>query len=238
MLNKLTKISPIAGSLLVFCGVLKLIFYYSYFNIKIIEYLEFQEIITSFLGDINILIIFGFTMLLISFLFLNFIEKKIKLPIDEIIEKTYIFLYPRRFRYSFFFFSILLFQILIVKLKIIDLNYVVIYFMAFCTIQTLTYLFFHKENEKVEIPTFYGTLIISISICFSLYLFSRHDIDKTIKNDNNVIVFSDIGTFNCNNVTKNIFIGKTNKFVFVFIDSNKSSVVIPEEKINRIDINS
>ena len=35
-----------------------MIFYFSFFGIKIIEFLSFSEIVTSFLDDLNVLIIF------------------------------------------------------------------------------------------------------------------------------------------------------------------------------------
>lgn len=234
MLEKIIKITPLTGALLVFCGVLKLIFYYSYFNVHIIDYLEFQEIITSFFGDINIIIIFGMTMLLISFLTLNFISKKTNLHFDDFVEKLYELLYPRRFRYSIAFFIAIIVLLLLTSFEVCKFNYFIIYLLTFCTIQMLTYLFITKENGgSIDISGFYGILILGITLTFSIYLFAKRDIQQTNSIPLETTLELEDGKIICNKETKNLYIGKTSKYVFVRIDSLNSTFAISTDKITK-----
>ena len=83
MLDRLIKISSLAGAMLIFFGVLKLIIFYSNFNITIIDFLTFSEIITSFLDDINILLIFAVIMTLVSVLTLDYFHRQTKSDLDQ-----------------------------------------------------------------------------------------------------------------------------------------------------------
>src|SRR5688572_22936951 len=61
--NRTIQYLPYVGSFIIFLGVTRLIFYYSSFGINIVSFLEFSEIITSFLDIIviaSIFIIFSF----------------------------------------------------------------------------------------------------------------------------------------------------------------------------------
>ena len=234
MLDRIIKLTPLAGALLIFSGVLKLIFYYSHFNIRIIDYLEFQEIITSFFGDINIIIVFGMIMTLITFITLNLLGKKTKLPLDEVFEKILVVLYPKRFKFFFgFFFAFIIISSLI-YFKVIGYNYFVIYLLIFFCIQMLTYLFLHKEESgEVDIPNFYGLLILGVSLSTSLYLLARHDIQEVENSNSNTTIILDNGSIDLNAQTKNLYIGKTNKFVFIKIDSLNSTTVLPVEQVKQ-----
>jgi hypothetical protein len=59
--EKLRGIFPYAGPVLIFIGVVRLHLYYSSFNISIVDFLDFSEILTAFLDD---LILLGFYALL------------------------------------------------------------------------------------------------------------------------------------------------------------------------------
>lgn len=234
MIDKIIKMTPIAGALLIFSGVLKLIFFYSHFNIHIINYLEFQEIITSFLGDINIIIVLGMIMTLITFISLNFLGKKTKLPLDVLFDNLLVFLYPKRFIIFFVFLIGIIITLCLIHFKIVGYNYFVIYLLTFFSIQSLTYLFLHKEvSGNVEIPNFYGILLLGVALSVSLYLFAQHDIQEVEKS--NVTIILDKGPIDLNAQTKNLYIGKTSKFVFVKMDSLNSTIVIPIEQIKQYE---
>lgn len=234
MLDRIIKLTPLAGALLVFSGVLKLIFYYSYFNIRIIDYLEFQEIITSFFGDINIIIVFGMIMTLITFITINFLGTKAKFSVDELFENMLIFLYPKRFIFFFGFFAAFTITLSFIHFKIIGYNYFVIYLLVFFCIQMLTYLFLHKEESgKVDIPNFYVVLILGISLSTSLYLLARHDIQEVENINSSTTIILDDGSIDLNSQTKNLYIGKTSKFVFIKMDSLNSTIILPVEKVKQ-----
>lgn len=50
------KLLPYLGSFIIFLGITRLIFYYECFGVHITSYLEFSEIITSFLDIIVIVV--------------------------------------------------------------------------------------------------------------------------------------------------------------------------------------
>ncbi len=234
MLDRIIKVTPLAGALLIFSGVLKLIFFYSHFNIRIIDYLEFQEIITSFLGDINVIIVFGILMTLITFITLNFFGKKTKLPLDDLIENFLVLVYPKRFIFFFGFLASIIITIYLIHFKIIGYNYFAIYLLTFFCIQSLTYLFLHKEESgNVDISNFNGILLLGVTLSVSLYLFAQHDIQE-VEKSNSTIIF-DKGQIDFNAQTKNLYIGKTSKFVFIKMDSLNSSIVIPIERVKQYE---
>ncbi len=234
MLEKIVKLTPIAGSLLIFSGVLKQIFFYWHFNVRIIDYLEFQEIVTSFLGDLNIIIVFGFIMTLITLVALNFLGKKTQLNIDELFERLLISIYPRRFKYFLGFLLAIFVTISLIYFEKIGYNYFVIYLIIFFSLQMLTYLFLHKsENGKVNIPNFYGLLLLGSSLTISLYLFAKHDIQTVENNTTETTILIEDDVINLNSKSKDLYLGKTNKFVFIKIDSLNSTIVIPVDKIKQ-----
>jgi len=62
-LKRLVAISPLIGSFLVFMGFFKLYYFYGHWDINIISYLDFSEIILSFLNDLNVLVFFTLLLL-------------------------------------------------------------------------------------------------------------------------------------------------------------------------------
>jgi hypothetical protein len=236
MIEKIVKTAPVIGALLVFCGVLKLIFYYSYFNVQIINYLEFQEIITSFFYDINILMVFGMTMILITFFTFNTLSTKTQLHIDFLAENLLYFLYAHRFKYLFSFLTVFLILYGLIYFDIIQHNYFVIYILTFLVIQMLTYLFLSKDLDgEVDIPKVYRVLIITISLSFSIFLLAQKDIQETINNTTESRIKTTEETIICNKETGNLYIGKTSKYGFIRIKKSNSTVVIPNEQITKYE---
>ncbi len=236
MIDKIVKIAPLTGALLIFCGVLKLIFYYSYFNISIINYLEFQEIITSFFEDINIIILFGMTMLLITFFTLNTLSNKANVQLDDFAKKMMDFLYPHRIKYFIFFMAVFLILNGLIYFDLIGYNYFVIYILIFVTVQMLTYLFLSKDEDgEADIPNLYGMLIITISLSFSIFLLAQKDIQETISKPTESRIETADGTIICNKETGNLYIGKTSKYGFFRIKNSNSIVIIPIEQITKFE---
>lgn len=234
MIDKIIKLTPLAGALLIFLGVLKLIFYYSYFDIQIINYLEFQEIITSFLGDINIIIIFGITMTLITLFALNMLSRSTKTHVDDILEKILHFISLHKLKYFLLFLVIILIISTLLYLKEIKYNYFLIYLLTYCTAQMLTFLFLSKEKDgEIDISNFYVILIVGISLSMSIFLFAQKEIQESVYNKNEVIIKTTNDTIQCNNKSRNVFIGKTSKYVFIKIKN--ATVVIPSEEILRYE---
>ncbi|WP_420553280.1 hypothetical protein [Tenacibaculum aiptasiae] len=241
MLDKIVKSTPIIGGLLVFCGVLKLIFYYSYFNIEIINYLEFQEIITSFFYDINIIVVFILTMLFVSVATLDLFTKKVKsntdnINVDVIEEKMIDTMYSFRFQYFFIFLSIFLILSLLLYLNKISFNYFVIYSLVFCFINILSLLFVSKSIDKeIYMPNFYGFIIVFLSLTLSIFLFAKKNIQNTISNKIETRIETTKGVIICNKKTGNLYIGKTNKYEFIKLKKSNTIIVLPNKEISKYE---
>ena len=66
--EKIKKIIPFLGSIIITCGYIKLNIYYRHFNIKISEYLEISEVLTLFLNDVIFYSLIVFIIFFFSFL--------------------------------------------------------------------------------------------------------------------------------------------------------------------------
>lgn len=67
----LTQFIPYIGSILIFLGVLRLTYFYNSFGVSIINYLEFSEILSSFLGAIIFSIVLFLFLSIQNFLIKN-----------------------------------------------------------------------------------------------------------------------------------------------------------------------
>lgn len=236
MLDRLIKISSLSGAFLIFCGVLKLIIYYSAFSINIIDFLSLSEIVTSFLDDINILLIYGITMLIVSVTTVNLLHKKTNVKVDEVVMIILKQAHKFKYRYILFFMGIIFILWILIYYRILDFNYIAIYIMIFCVIQSLTFLVMEKdENDDIDIPSFSLVFSLVITITISVFLLAKHDIQFALKNEHSVTVTTDKLTIDCNKVTSNIYLGKTDGFAFIKIDSSKSCIVIPVSEITKFD---
>ncbi|KAB1065086.1 hypothetical protein [Salibacter halophilus] len=238
MIEKLVKASPLAGAILVFFGILKLIFYYSFFNIQIINYLEFQEIITLFLEDIHLIIMYFIVLFFITKSSINFISKKYDGKSKDALQEIMLFTYKYKIGYIIFFSILFVILLSLIILDISDYNYPIIYLLLFSVIQITTYFFLSKnENNEINISNFDAIIIFIVTITFSIYLFAQKDIQETIRNKSEYTIHTTEDIIYCNKKNGNIFIGKTNKYIFVKNNNSNSIVVIPSSRINRLEFN-
>lgn len=236
MLDKLIKISSISSAFLIFCGVLKLIIYYLEFNIDIIEFLHFQEIITSFLDDINILLIFFIIMLIVTFTITSVATKKHKIQVEDFYEEMLINSYPYKYKSAMFFACIICLLFILIYFNFTGYNYFVIYIIVFSTIQFFSFLIMNKnESNEVYFPNFHFGVSIMLTILTATYLLAKHDIEKTINSCNNVKIFTSNSIIECNKKTKNIYLGKTDSYVFIKVNNSNTSTVIPNSQITKFE---
>ena len=66
--SALIRYLPFLGSFIIFLGMTRLIFYYSDFGIKIVSFLEFSEIVTSFFDILIIVVIISLFSVVQDFL--------------------------------------------------------------------------------------------------------------------------------------------------------------------------
>jgi hypothetical protein len=236
MLDRLVKISSLSGAFLIFCGVLKMIIYYSTFNVSIVDFLSFSEIITSFLDDINILLIYAAIMLVITFATINFLHRRTNVGLDDFMTGILNIIFPHRYKYVLFFCVVLSILSLLLYLNVIGFNYFVVYLMVFCFIQMLTFIIITKdEQNEIDIPNFSIVISVAMVVTFSIFLLARHDIQSVTNHKYPTTIKTENETFVCDKYTKNLYLGKTNNFLFIKLDSSNSTLSIPVSAIKSID---
>lgn len=236
MLDKLIKIASLSGAFLVFCGVLKLIIYFSAFNIEIIDFLSLSEITKSFLDDINILIMFGVLMLVQTFVVLHYLGKKTNLSIEQFFIQVLSFVYFNKWKYIRWFSLAIIVGIGLLSFSIINYNYFVIYLLIFCIIQILTFIMLTKdENNEIDIPIPSLVILVFITIISSIYLFAKHDIQITNANNKQVIITTTDTIIVCNKSTKLIYVGKTDNFIFIKNATNSASSSFQMSNVKKIE---
>jgi len=236
MLDRLIKISSLASAFLIFCGVLKLTMYYSTFNIRIVEFLSFGEIITSFLDDINVLLAFCLAMFIQTVPVMNYAHRKTNsdntVPefFDQILSKAF----PIRKRFFFGFMVALSVSFVLIKLEWVQWNYGIIYFMLFCIIQGFTFLLLKKfKDGKIELSNVGGGQILIIALVSSLFLFTQYDIQEVSSGKYDVNIRAQECTITCSKATGNVYIGKTDGYLFVLL-ANHSTQVIPISEVKQL----
>ena len=203
---------------IIFFGFFKQYIYYSFFNINISEYIDFDEILTSFLDDLFLFIFIIFTTSII-FIYLvskapkskNVIAKKITegkrgLIIDIIL--------------------IIFFIVTYILVKSIFL----IYFCIFISINiiddilTRKYLNLHIRFTIIAFM-FYISILILYSAIEYIFVFKTNQNKYTITYKINDECISD---------STNIYVGKTKKYIF-FVNYNKNIVeIIPNSNVLKI----
>ena len=235
-MNKLIKISSLSGTFLIFCGILKLMIYYSAFNINIIDFLSLPEIITSFLDDLNILILFIFIMCVLSFAYINVEKRKYQIKIEDYMEGYLMAIYPFRYRFTAVYVFLVLALILLIYFDFIGYNYIVIYLFFFSALQIFAYLIMTKtEDNKIEMPNLSLVFSIIFSIILSVFLLAEHDIQKTETNSSEAILYTKSSRIFCGKKMHYTYLGKTDHYIFIKRNEIKSGIAISTEIVDMIE---
>lgn len=232
---------------IILLGVIRLYFFYQYFGIDIIPYLDFSEILTSFLNKI-IVIIFPMAI----FLTMSILSKhqairegnaeKIK-KIFRVKEfKSRIKLYLNLFIYDL----LIYFIIVVVGYIIVKLIYggeypwwPILYIIlgAFASVLLLIVFYeisiFAYRNSFSEFETRRYYLLFIGAIAFSLVALSGHIEAKYLVEQNNKTL-SKISLSNSNTLTSNtlsFYIGKTKNYFFYYNCRDKSYQVYPMSNV-------
>lgn len=238
-LKKIVEISPLIGAFLIFNGFLKLNLFYSYWEINIIEYLNFSEIILSFLDDIKILILFFLTFLihqLIGLKLIDSLESKSKVKSDngniDTLDK------PKSVtdsivlgieNYSKFFITISFIAFMILFVIFIYYHKIIILYFAFAALFQFIFLLIGTKDINISLVV---TSIISF-LMFTCAIAYSHI--KEVENSSNEMT---IALEDEKIVTSKTyyFLGKTENFMFLYDNLNKTSRIIPNEQIKNIEI--
>ena len=91
------------------------------------------------------------------------------------------------------------------------------------------------ENNEIDIPTFSVTVSIGLVVTLAIFLLARHDIQEVKKHSHPVTIVTQENTYVCNGKTANLYLGKTDDFVFIKIDSSNSTLSLPTSSIKCLD---
>lgn len=203
------------GIFFIIAGLIKIFVYYKLFGIYIFEYLDIKEVITLFFNN------------LLAFFILIFIFFAIDLGYTYHSEYSYI---------------LTLCTTIGTVIYYVSRNNVYAYeVLAINTLIWLFYIFSDKFYKIVIIPesdilknyVLIGLLFILI-FCSLINCISEYHKVKHLNYYNNILIkFKDF-TFNSSNTR--FYIGKTDKFIFIYNDVDKSSEVYPVTEILKIII--
>ena len=245
---QLTLFLPFLGSFIVFLGMIRLTFYYSSFGIKIVSFLEFSEIVTSFFDILITVVIIGLFSVVQHFLIKSKKEQDEKSSTRKMIVEESSFW--RRLPKYFSYFDTYLYS----GIAMLLVYWVWSFFNKAITNQTLllipviflggmTFIILiieidvkHRQlssNESVR--QFYGILMLCLFLLILLIAMTKNEVngvkeDKTflgttIKFDNDTVFVSD---------SSNYFIGKTQNYLFIYHEKDKSTDVYPMSQIKQI----
>jgi hypothetical protein len=235
MLERLIKISSLSGAFLIFCGVLKLSIFYHHFGIDIVDYLTFSEIITSFLDDLNILVLFSLLFIVQSWVAFGYGINKSKLPLEIYFEHIMNFAYLHKKRYILFF---LIFGLIIYVLTyFIGIKYIFIYLITFCSLQLFSLIFMSKDEVgEIDIAPIPTALIIVICTIISVILLSQRDVEVVSKNKGEVNIYQTNKVFSCSRTNNLIYLGKTDNYTFIYESSDDKAIILANNEIKEIEI--
>lgn len=241
-MNKLKDIavlSSLFGALLIFLGIWKLDLFYSHFGIPILDYLDFSEIITSFLDDIWLIIYCILSIILylvlgsnVLKLLINFGRKREsnleaigrKFITDANTSKNIVV------SIAIALISWLFFDVYNLKWMIF-LTSIFLYQPILFAIKHLTF----RDKDLSEDKMINISLVLLLLIL--IFNISRYEIKSTLKNSKTTVVLQ-LADTTLKTDSKNCYLGKTAKFVFWFQRDLNKSTIIPLEKVQIITFES
>jgi hypothetical protein len=250
-LKRLVEISPAIASFLAFTGCLKLSLYYWYWGINVMSFLDFSEIILSFVNDLNILLFFTIILLLqmsIGIGALYFADsssnKNTVVPIeDALIEGSSVEKVADKPGESFSkeFDEILKNKMGTLILIIFAMSLISFIFFFFFPNLVLLYLFLIIFLQLVMVLVYKlfdshaklaGQIICAVILSTFAICIGWHEIGKTLNHPKSVAlqvsgkyVGSDSNTY---------FLGKTNNYYFFFDRSKDVAIIYPVNTVEKV----
>ncbi len=243
-LKRLTTILPLFGVLLVILGYLKLYLYYDHWDIPIIDYLDVSQITLLFLSDVHIIIsfvaifIFPLTIGLAIITYLDARDARrnatsnVVTVVTEVVEGIASAHPSERSIIKFWFMIICCALAAILIVLFFCFNKIWLLYLATFNFMQFALIFCEyvlDDDEKLSLQiTFVAT-----TTAFSI-LVAHYDICKTEQNPDNIevsIITADSAFKTSNN---NLYLGKTNDYIFLYDQNAKTSRTIKTELVKEI----
>jgi hypothetical protein len=252
MLDRFFKIISLGGTFLVFNGVVYLSIYYKSFNINILSYIEFTEVLTSFIDSIDTIItFFGIYMAHFILTFLIYYrsagprkitgdvvgEHKGSTPVPNSRKRRKNVDVGKQFGYVIQFGFTLILMILVISGKL-ALSKWILYVFCFTglnVIQSLlasTEKFFSKHYAEKYFCIFLGTSLFILPFLTYTIVFAVFNASEIKKNPPSATVIEKDGS-----VIQVNYIGKTHKYFFLYDTYEKRSASFSLENVKTIYFN-
>jgi len=250
--SQFSKYLPYLGSFIIFLGVERLIVFYQAFNINIIHFLEFSEIVTSFLDILTfIILVVALSILQVFFFQDNPDSKENKEKADlraKLFEENNF--WKRIKLYWKLFGSVLLGGLVgVLLIQFIFsfkhpanlwsyLSSAILYFAIFL----IAILIVESEVKHRKVKSNMGTIIFIRLVFFFIFItgflisITRDEINsiKDSKKYRKVIVTLNDGIRMMSD-SNNYYIGKTQNFIFFYHEKSKTTNVYPMTRVTEIE---
>lgn len=245
---RLSNYLPYVGSFIIFLGVARLIFFYSAFGISIVGFLDFSEIITSFLDIIVISVFLFATSILQGFILRDQetqdekdeLRKKI-LEEDNLLKRFWLHIKICKELLFGGFVLTLIYFIWHFFNKDVTLKSVAwtccFFLIAFGLVIFMTEIsrIHHKSNSTIHYRQFISFLFLTVLFIGIVIYYAHTQADNikekkstfgvTIILDNNQTIISD---------STNYYIGKTVNYVFIYHEKTSTTDVFPMNRVKQI----
>lgn len=229
-MKKIVELSPLIGAFLVFTGFLRLYLVYQHWDIRIVDYLEFSEILLSFLHDLNIAALCLFIFIvhqLIGVSVVDYANKRSKGLVVRILDVGF----HRYWRPMLIVSAIaaIVFTIFFLVWNHLPLLYIATAFSA----QT----FFIGADKMIQADEKYRSGVATVMTFLLLTsLLARRDI-VTIEREATVRMWTIETDDNVIKTTSTLFlIGKSQNFIFLHDDKNHSTRIIAVDRVKSMAV--
>lgn len=248
--QSLIKYWPLLGALLVAFGAEYLIFYYAVFNIPIMDFIEWGEIIQSFFSHI---VVFIFLFLLGAFqVFIiqgkHEVEKERKVYTLEFSKQPFWKRLISYFRqYSVFFwitFGSLSVDFLSAHFKILEskstwLDSIKYYVGAMVLVVILNEIRIKIDNHNYSNSQrfFFISVLFLLASFISIAYFAEREAKSLIESEERYIATIETKSNTTIKSTRtNIYVGKTKSFIFFFDVPTKKATLYPADEIKQLTL--
>lgn len=245
-IKPMVKVFPYIGGATVLLSIINAIIFYSFFGIRILDYLEFSESLFLFLDNILIVTIVGLIAFVVFLYFINKLMKNKAIKIEYAIGiETHKIKHPKDIKAILIFLCILLplynaisliwFQKDIPEVILTDCFGVWAILMQIANLKMMNY--FDKEKESKKYIPIYFLAVFASLFSFTVIIWNSRkaiSIKYDHKNTNQTIFFKSGTTLSTSDSL--LYIGQTKNFIFFYNPKNDEKTIIKLDELSKIQL--
>lgn len=241
-LKNIKEFLPYFGTILILFGYLKMSLFYSHFNINISEYVDFTEMITAFIPDLALFFFMYFFIHIFDFIS----KSQQEMDFDKEKDLKIVNNASSIQRIKEFFKQNIILFIAILGTIILNLFFDLsikenIYSLSLFVILLIKFLFLeYNRKHKILYNSYLSALLqniislVLINIVF-VYFLTIHEI-YDVKNNNTTAVLFNVSEKKIQSNGSFIFVGQTNKYLFMYDKKVKETFIFKREEIKNMSI--